>query len=56
MPILVSPKRGATFTVFVKAPGKNLAGEITPIRFRATSVESPDIAAEYETYFNGPGV
>jgi cytochrome c oxidase accessory protein FixG len=56
MPIFVSPKRGATFTVFVKAPGKNIAGEITPIRFRAKSVESPDIAAEYETYFNGPGV
>jgi cytochrome c oxidase accessory protein FixG len=54
-PILVSHKRGATFTLFVKAPGKNIAGEITPLRFRAQGVESPDITAEYETYFNGPG-
>lgn len=55
-PILVSHKRGATFTLFVKAPRDNISATVTPIRFRAKSVDAPDIAAEYETYFNGPDI
>ncbi len=53
-PLQTHHGRGASFTIFVKAPGKNISAEVTPIKFRIQSVEDPGIAAEYETRFNAP--
>lgn len=53
-PLLAHHGHGASFTIFVKAPGENIRQEVVPIRFRIQSVEDPRIAAEYETMFNGP--
>ena len=53
-PMLTHPGRGTAFTVFVKAPGKNVMQEVTPLEFRIQSVDDPAVAAEYATKFNGP--
>ena len=53
-PLLTHHGRGASFTIFVKAPGENISREIVPIVFRIQGVDDPRIAAEYETMFNGP--
>jgi polyferredoxin len=53
-PLLTHHGRGASFTIFVKAPGENISREIVPIVFRVQGVDDPRIAAEYETMFNGP--
>ncbi len=46
--------RGTSFTIFVKAPGKNVTQEVTPIEFRVEAVEEPTVSAEYNSVFNGP--
>lgn len=46
--------RGTSFTIFVKAPGKNIKQEVTPIDFRVESLDDPSIFAEYSSMFNGP--
>jgi len=53
-PPLTHQGRGTSFTIFVKAKGKNVKEEVTPITFRVESVEDPTIFAEYTTNFNGP--
>ncbi len=53
-PLLTHHGRGTSFTIFVRAPGGNIKKEVTPIEFRVQSVEDPQIAAEYNTKFNGP--
>jgi polyferredoxin len=53
-PLLAHHGRGVSFTIFVKAPGENISQEVMPIRFRIQGVDNPDMAAEYETMFNGP--
>lgn len=53
-PLLTHHGRGTSFTIFVKASGKNIKQEITPIEFRVQSVDDPSIAAEYDTKFNAP--
>ena len=55
-PLLTHHGRGTSFTIFVKASGRNIRQEITPIAFRIQNVEDPLIHAEYETKFNGPGI
>ncbi len=53
-PIFVPHERGASFTVFVKAPSENIAKAVTPISFHVESLDDPAIAADYNTLFNGP--
>ncbi|HET7832580.1 MAG TPA: cytochrome c oxidase accessory protein CcoG [Gallionella sp.] len=53
-PLLTHPGRGTSFTIFVKAPGKNIKEEVTPLEFRVQSIDDPTIEAEYTTKFNGP--
>lgn len=53
-PLLTHPGRGTSFTIFVKASGKNVKQEVTPLEFRVQSVDDPTIEAEYATKFNGP--
>ncbi|HET7834068.1 MAG TPA: cytochrome c oxidase accessory protein CcoG [Gallionella sp.] len=53
-PLLTHHGRGTSFTIFVKAPGKNIQREITPIEFRIRNVDDPRIEAKYESIFNGP--
>ncbi len=53
-PLLTHHGRGTSFTIFVKAPGKNIKREVTPIEFRIQSTEAPTVAAEYNSKFNGP--
>jgi len=55
-PIFVPHERGASFTVFVKAPSENIAKAVTPIRFHVESMDNPGIAADYNTLFNGPSL
>jgi len=55
-PLLTHHGRGTAFTIFVKAPGKNIQQEVTPIEFHIQNVEDPVIEAEYQTKFNGPKV
>lgn len=53
-PLLTHHGRGTSFTIFVKAPGKNLKDEATPVEFRVQAVEDPAVAAEYKSKFYGP--
>lgn len=53
-PILTHHGRGTSFTIFVKAPGKNIENETTPIKFVVQGVDNPQVKAEYLTKFNGP--
>ena len=53
-PILVSHTRGATFTLFVKAPGKNIVKEVTAFKFRVKSNDDSGVTAEYDTNFFAP--
>lgn len=55
-PIFVAHERGTAFTVFVKAPGENIAKAETPIRFHVQSLDNPPISADYNTLFNGPSL
>jgi len=45
----------SAYTIFVRIPKKSLAGERVPIIFRVTAREQPDLSAEYESMFFGPG-
>ena len=56
MPILVSHSRGATFTLFVKAPSKNILKEVTPLKFQVKRNDDPGISAEYDTKFYAPAI
>ncbi len=52
---LVAPKGNiSAYTVFVRVPKKNLAGERVPIIFRVSAQEQPDLSTEYESMFFGP--
>ncbi|HFC53144.1 MAG TPA: cytochrome c oxidase accessory protein CcoG [Gammaproteobacteria bacterium] len=42
-------------TIFVRVPRRNLRGESEPIRFRVTSTQDPELHAEEESLFLGPG-
>ena len=53
-PILVPHERGASFTLFVKAPSANIFKEVTPIKFHVNSIDDPSIAAAYDTKFYAP--
>ena len=53
-PLPTHPGRGTSFTIFLKAAGKNIHQEVTPVKFRVQSVDDPQIGAEYATKFNGP--
>jgi cytochrome c oxidase accessory protein FixG len=53
-PPLTHHGRGTAFTIFVKAPGKNLKDDATPIEFRVQAVEDPTVSAEYKSKFYGP--
>jgi len=53
-PILIPHERGTFFTLFVRAPGGNIAKEVTPLKFKVKSVEQPGVTAEYRSNFNGP--
>ena len=52
--IFVPHERGASFTVFVKAPSENITKGVTPISFHVQSIENPTISVSYKTLFNGP--
>lgn len=53
-PPLTHHGRGTSFTIFVKAPGKTIQQEVTPIEFRVQAVEDPNVSAEYDSKFNAP--
>ena len=53
-PRLTHQGRGTSFTIFVKAPGKNVKQEVTPIHFKVEGVDDPSVFAEYTSNFNGP--
>jgi cytochrome c oxidase accessory protein FixG len=53
-PRLTHQGRGTSFTIFVKAPGKNVKQEVTPIHFKVEGVDDPSVFAEYTSKFNGP--
>jgi cytochrome c oxidase accessory protein FixG len=53
-PQLVHHGKAAGFTVFVKAPGENVRGEVAKLQFRVENTEDPTMAAEYNTVFSGP--
>jgi len=53
-PIVVTHGRATSFTIFVKAPAKNILKEVTEIEFYVTSTEDPSIEAEYTTKFTAP--
>jgi polyferredoxin len=53
-PHLTHHGRGTSFTIFVKAPGDRIGQEVTPIRFKVQAVEAPEVAAAYDSKFNGP--
>lgn len=53
-PLLAYHGRATPFTIFVRAPDKNIHEEITPIEFRVENVDDPSMTAEYNTMFNGP--
>lgn len=53
-PLLVHHGRATPFTIFVRAPEKNIHDEITPIEFSVENVDDPTMSAEYNTMFNGP--
>ncbi len=53
-PPLTHHGRGTSFTIFVKAPGKTIQQEVTPIEFRVQAVEDPSVSAEYDSKFNAP--
>ena len=53
-PRLAHQGRGTSFTIFVKAPGKNVKQEVTPIHFKVEGVDDPSVFAEYTSNFNGP--
>lgn len=55
-PIAVPHERGVSFTVFVKAPARNIAMALTPIKFHVESMGDPAISADYSTLFNGPSL
>jgi cytochrome c oxidase accessory protein FixG len=55
-PIFVPHERGASFTVFVKAPLQNIVMPVTPITFQVKSLGDPAISADYATLFNGPSL
>jgi cytochrome c oxidase accessory protein FixG len=55
-PIFVPHERGASFTVFVKAPAQNIVMPVTPITFQVKSLGDPAISADYATLFNGPSL
>jgi polyferredoxin len=53
-PRLAHQGRGTSFTIFVKAPGKNVKQDVTPIHFKVEGVDDPSVFAEYTSNFNGP--
>jgi polyferredoxin len=53
-PVLVYHGKATPFTIFVKAPEKNIHEEITPVEFKVENVDDPSMSAEYHTMFNGP--
>ena len=53
-PRLTHQGRGTSFTIFIKAPGKNVKQEVTPIHFKVEGVDDPSVFAEYTSKFNGP--
>lgn len=53
-PIFVPREGGAFFTIFVRAPGDDIARQVTPLRFRVKAIGHPEVTAEYSTHFNGP--
>lgn len=46
--------RGSSFTVFVRAPAENLAGDTSSIIFRVSNIEDSAVFAEYESQFYAP--
>jgi len=55
-PIFVPHERGVSFTVFVKAPARNIAMAVTPIKFHVESLGDPTVSADYSTLFNAPAL
>lgn len=55
-PLIVRQGKLTQYTIFIKAPGKNIHKEITTIEFKVQSIEDQTIQAEYKTVFNGPKV
>ena len=51
---LATHGKATSFTVFVKAPGVNIQKEVNKLQFRVENVDDPNMAAEYNTVFNGP--
>lgn len=54
VPQHVTHGRASSFTIFVRAPEKNIRKEVTSIEFRVENVDDPNMAAEYTTMFNAP--
>lgn len=52
--IFVPHERGASFTVFVKAPSENITKGVTPLSFHVQCIEYPTMSASYNTLFSGP--
>lgn len=48
--------KATSFTIFVRAPEKNIKEEVTKIEFRVENTEDPSMAAEYTTMFNAPKI
>lgn len=46
--------RGASFTIFVRAPAANIQKDVVPIQFRVENVDDPNVFAEYTSKFYGP--
>lgn len=53
-PLRVIHGKATSFTIFVKAPEKNIKDEVTKIEFYVENTEDPSMQAEYTTMFNGP--
>jgi polyferredoxin len=53
-PILTHHGRSTSFTVFVRAPGRNITQDVTPIEFHVTSEGTQNVVDHYSTQFYGP--
>jgi cytochrome c oxidase accessory protein FixG len=55
-PIFIPHESGTFFTLFVKAPGKNIVKEVTPLKFHVKNNDDSGVAVEYDTKFYAPSI
>ncbi len=54
-PVTARPSTITPLTIFARVPRRNLQGESMPIHFRVSSPSNPELSAEQESVFLGPG-